>query len=158
VRPTRGENEQFRASHFCDFARVCWLFCFSRSLITNDARRKGFLGNIRENEEKIRQEKKERASETIKRKEVRDFEKFLKKEVWPLVRRIPGKWKTVDQWQEERRAGKSPEQIWNKIPNQTRAVYAWESSKSVAGCQYLSASHNTLTRQIGGDYGKVAKG
>lgn len=96
---------------------------------------KGFFKEYqRERREKIRQEKKERASETIKRKEVRYFEEFLKKaaarsgskeqiEVWPLVRSIPGKWETVGPWLKERKAGKSPRQIWDKIPDQTKKFF-----------------------------------
>jgi len=99
----------------------------------------------RERREKIRQKKKDRASETIKRKEVRYFEKFLKKaaarsgskeqmEVGGFIRKRL-KWKTVDPWLEEWKAGKSPGQIWDKIPNQTRAELRtfWEETAGQEG-------------------------
>jgi hypothetical protein len=123
LRTCKTCSNAFVASH--GLARVCSGICASRrDKQQHKLRQRRYYQTKRMAETKSQQLKAKKA-------EVKLFEKFMRKsfgspqeekEIWPIARRVPRRWKAITEWGKQMKDGVPAEEIWNGLSSDLRKL------------------------------------
>lgn len=104
--------------------------------------KEGYFSDRRNKKERERRKEQSQAREPVEAQKFKVFLGAAKGNVIAgskiglfIKRKIPGEWNTVNEWLNEQRDGKTPEQIWNRLPNQMKEILRdyWEEANGFSG-------------------------